>query len=240
MQERAFLVVSPHFDDAALSCGHWLTRHPRAVVATVCSGKPGVGVPPCSWDAGSGFRSADDAANGRRAEDEAAMSVVGAQQRLLGFLDVEYRLAIGRQHEDPAIRGSFERLLAASIGNLIDDLSPEQCLAPLGLHHTDHVATGRATRTALWDRPGCQAIAYADLPYAITFPRTVTQKLEEIRAEGWRIAECPMPLPSSVDPKRQMVSCYGSQLCLLRRSRRKWRAALRLGAERFWQLTPEG
>ena len=59
------LVISPHFDDAVLSCGHWLHMNPGAVVATVCSGKPERGSPASKWDAR--FGTADQAIEERRA-----------------------------------------------------------------------------------------------------------------------------------------------------------------------------
>ena len=34
----SYLVISPHFDDAVMSCGYWIQRHRGAIVATVWSG----------------------------------------------------------------------------------------------------------------------------------------------------------------------------------------------------------
>lgn len=235
-----FIVLSPHFDDAALSCGHWLTWHPASVLATVCSGRPGEAVAACAWDANAGFESADGATLGRRAEDAAAAAVVGAEQRLLGFLDVEYRRVVGRRHEDVAVQGPFDTALASVIGDLIDELQPQACLAPLGLHHYDHVATGRAARNALWSRPQCQAIAYADLPYALHFRGVLAEKLGEIQSDGWKVEEMTVPPPPSPEPKRRMVECYRSQIGEIGRTYRKWRRVLRPGAERFWELSPQG
>lgn len=233
-----FIVISPHFDDAALSCGHWLTWHPASVLATVCSGKPGPGVTACDWDARSGFTSADGATLSRGAEDASAAAVVEAQQRLLGFLDAEYRGIVGRRHEDPSVHDSFETAVASAIGALIDDLCPRACLAPLGLHHYDHVATGRAARRALWSRPQCEAIAYADLPYAFSYPRALAEKLGEVRSDGWQVTEIPMPLPPSTEPKKRMVECYRSQMREMKRVHRRWQRVFRPGAEQFWNLSP--
>lgn len=38
--EDRLLVVSPHLDDAVLSCGCWLASRPGAAVVTVFAGRP--------------------------------------------------------------------------------------------------------------------------------------------------------------------------------------------------------
>src|SRR5580658_10141715 len=74
--EKPILVLSPHYDDAVLSCGAWLSSHPGSVVATVCTGRPGPGIGPHQWDGTSGFPSGDAAAMVRQGEDAAALAVL--------------------------------------------------------------------------------------------------------------------------------------------------------------------
>ena len=57
-------------------------------------------------------------------------------------------------------------------------------VAPLGLHHGDHVITGRAARAAVMGHGTCRLISYADLPYAITTPQLVNDKIAEIQDTG--------------------------------------------------------
>lgn len=81
------LVISTHYDDAVLSCGHWLCLNPGAIVVTVCSGYAGPEVGAGEWDRRAGFASADQAIAARRSEDLAALSVLKAHQYPpLGFL----------------------------------------------------------------------------------------------------------------------------------------------------------
>jgi hypothetical protein len=49
------LVVSPHLDDAVLSCGRWLAAHPGTLVVTVFAGVPSNGNRLTDWDARCGF-----------------------------------------------------------------------------------------------------------------------------------------------------------------------------------------
>ena len=59
------LVVSPHFDDAALGAAHLLGSYPGSTVITVLAGRPAAypdEVTP--WDAASGFAVGDDVVGG--------------------------------------------------------------------------------------------------------------------------------------------------------------------------------
>ena len=222
------LVISPHFDDAVLSCGHWLHTNPGAVVATVCSGDPGPGIPASTgWDADAGFATASEATNARRAEDSAALAVLGSGQRLLGFLDNPYR--VGRPLDE---NGCVEEAVAA----LLDELRPSLCLVPLGLLHPDHVGTGLAARAALRGRPTCTAVAYRDLPYAFMpdWPHLEAEARAAIQAEGVEMTLYSTALPMTDDAKRQAVGCYASQLPLL--DQELVQRTLELGSERFWHL----
>jgi LmbE family N-acetylglucosaminyl deacetylase len=226
-----WLVISPHFDDAVLSCGHWLARNPGVEVVTVCSGIPGPGVAASDgWDALAGFTTADHAARARRAEDSAALATLGARQRFLDFLDRPYR--------DERSRLCFEAELTRSIEELLDEIRPARCLLPLGLLHPDHVSTGRAARVALRNHPLCTAIAYADLPYAITDRSLVGDRIAQIQSdEAMLLTELPGDR-SADDIKYRALACYETQLRLLDWTHPTWRDALNHGSEQFWRLLP--
>ena len=221
MTGTATLVISPHFDDAVLSCGHWLHMNPGAVVATVCSGKPEPGTPASHWDAR--FGTADRAVDERRAEDLAALTALGATQHRLGFHDHPYR-----EDGEP-----FEDELEQSIGELVDELRPKRCLVPLGFGHIDHRISGRAARRALASRPWCEVVVYVDLPYK--WMRRFRSELKDQRtrlALDRRVESSPL----TGVPKREALACYASQRALV--NGLSWRRALRLDAEEFWLLGP--
>jgi LmbE family N-acetylglucosaminyl deacetylase len=227
-----WLVISPHFDDAVLSCGHWLHRHPGTVVVTVCSGSPGPGVPASSgWDALAGFQNADEAVDARRAEDIAALTTLGAEQRLLGYVDAPYRSA-----EEET---SFEDDLCQSIADVLDDVRPSLCLIPLGLLHVDHISTGRAARRALRNHPECIAITYAELPNAVLNRVVVDERIAQIQSEG-TILKRDVQATSSDDHRAKLraLEYYGTQLRLFDQLFPSWRGALQSDSEHLWRWTP--
>jgi LmbE family N-acetylglucosaminyl deacetylase len=219
------LVMSPHYDDAVLSCGHWLERHPGAVVATVCCASPGVGVPAGGWDRRCGFARADEAAARRGAEDLAALEILGATQRRLPFCDEQY--SAYRQ-------ATFEADIVAAVGALLDELQPQRCLFPVGVRHGDHQLTRRAARAALQKTAWCQAIAYADLPYSINSSRDLRKALAQsglADADGERFEEVAQP-----SRKGKAFECYSSQLEQLGIDHPRWWESLVPGAERYWLI----
>ncbi len=236
MPDVQYLVLSPHFDDAVLGCGSWLERHRGAVVATVCSGQPGEGVPAHRWDANSGFPSADAAATGRRAEDAAALAMLGASQVLLGFLDGDYKEWVGHCHEDASVSKPFEPALAAAIGDLIDALEPRVIVGPMGLLHPDHIATAEAVWSVLRGRPGGRALGYVDLPYGISNRESLQQALARLPGSGLRGDDYPLPSAPTAS-KEAAVRCYRTQLDQLTAEHPRWRESLRPGAERFFEIS---
>jgi LmbE family N-acetylglucosaminyl deacetylase len=236
--ERPILVLSPHFDDAVLSCGAWLEAHPGSVVATVCSGRPGPGVAPSEWDADSGFSSGDAAAVARQAEDAAALAMLGATQHVLGFLDGGYREATGRCHEDGSVRGPFKDALAEAFCVLVDALDPQLLVCPMGLLHGDHIATTEAAWSTLRARPDCPLVAYLDLPYGTTNRARLEAAEQRLRSSGLHVGPYPIePYPTTL--KEQAVACYESQLAQLSWVHPGWEKSFNPGVERFFRVLLE-
>ena len=82
------VVLSPHFDDAAMGAGELLIHHAgrsATTVITVVAGRPPKYPDEATeWDALGGFRAGDDVVAVRREEDRAAMEVLGAKPVWLG------------------------------------------------------------------------------------------------------------------------------------------------------------
>src|SRR5580698_1590363 len=88
---RRIVVVSPHFDDAAMGAGHLLASYDTTTVVTVMAGRPpAYPEVPSEWDALGGFKAGDDVVAVRRHEDQAAMEVLESDYRWLGFSDHQY------------------------------------------------------------------------------------------------------------------------------------------------------
>jgi LmbE family N-acetylglucosaminyl deacetylase len=226
------LVISPHYDDAVLSCGHWLGMNPGAIVSTACSGFAGPGVGAGPWDEASGFVTADQATSARQAEDVAALRVlIASQGPRLGFLDNENRR-----------RGETLAGLEQAIGSLLDHIQPDLCLIPLGVAHPDHIATGVAAHRAVASRPSVEAIVYADLPYRfVADTQTAYNEVLDRRVseEGFRLIADVERLDPSTDAlglKRTAVARYGSQAWRL--DPEALERSFELDAEIFWHLRP--
>jgi hypothetical protein len=82
------LIVSPHLDDAVLSCAS-LLAWPGVEVLTVFAGRPGIplAVP---HDLKLGFADSDEAMETRIAEDQRALEGYGVPTRRLAYLDATY------------------------------------------------------------------------------------------------------------------------------------------------------
>ena len=120
--------LSPHFDDAVLSCAAWLEHHPGAVVATVRrAARTRVPADP-AWDALAGFVDADHSAEARGAEDR-RRSACWVPNIGSGFLDGGYKAEVGRPHQDPGGPGSFDVALTEVVGHLLEDaLAPDRAV----------------------------------------------------------------------------------------------------------------
>ncbi len=83
------LLVSPHLDDAVLSCEAWISRENALDILTVFCGRP---VPPVEspWDLEAGFANSDVALESRLAEDDAAFAGTPHRRQHLDLLDQQY------------------------------------------------------------------------------------------------------------------------------------------------------
>jgi LmbE family N-acetylglucosaminyl deacetylase len=135
------LVISPHLDDAVLSLGGsiaaWTATGTRVVIASIYTTGPAV-----EQLAPSMRKFADYTT--RRAEDDAACGVVGAEVRRLDQIERAFRppfLTGWSFFTTPATRAGFttlERVTAAL--EPLAALAPDHILVPLGIgNHIDHV-----------------------------------------------------------------------------------------------------
>lgn len=228
------LVVSPHLDDAVLSCGHYLLTQTHAVVATVFAGNPGPGIL-SDWDRECGFTDGADPVVARWQEDREALTLVGAEPRHLEFLDSAYRA--GRSPIDGGVVSAAQ--IAQRLEGLVDALAPARVLIPLGLLHPDHEMTHDAGTLLLTPSTGVELWAYKDLPYGEAYPDLVNAKLETLRSGGIAVRPMTIAPPQNAGAKRDAVGCYASQVTAVRDSlgAEAWRSSFVPGTERFWLLT---
>jgi LmbE family N-acetylglucosaminyl deacetylase len=165
------VILSPHFDDAVLSCWSVLTGPADVEVLNVFTGAP---ARPTDLTEAELLTGADDAlarARERADEDRAALAVAGVRARNVGLLDHPHwaagrRLARWRT-------GHRLRELREAIGRHLDRRARLYVPAALG-GHPDHVLVRELGCRLL--RDGGSVSFYADQPYCYVYgwPHWVT------------------------------------------------------------------
>ncbi len=219
-RDDPIVVVSPHLDDAVLSCGQLLAARPGSTVVTVFAGTPDAAQECPGWDARCGFASAAAAMAARREEDSSALALLHARPLWLDFLDSQYGQTPSTDE------------LCATLQQVLRELAPRPVLIPLGLFHSDHLLVHRACAAALRVPSGMPLLVYEDVPYR-SIDDLLQQRFEALREAG----AVPMPaffgVPRGHEAlKARAVQAYASQLQGLG-SRSQTDAAQ---PERYWRL----
>ncbi|WP_235024944.1 PIG-L deacetylase family protein [Caballeronia arvi] len=203
--DELLLVISPHLDDAVFSCGAAVAAAPDSIVCTVFAGVPHDALI-TGWDAQCGFTNAHQAMRARRAEDAAALDMLGARAIHLGFLDSQYA------GDSPATPDE----IATALLDVIRATACRALVAPLGLFHSDHDLVHRACRKAWLVDPMLACIAYEDALYR-RMDGLVQTRLADLCACG--IIATPVSeridmamLARHHEAKQRAASCYISQL----------------------------
>lgn len=217
------LVISPHLDDAALSCSDAIWRAPRAAVLTVFAGTPTDAAMQTDWDARSGFASAGEAMRARRAEDAAALKTLAAEPIWLDFLDSQYG-------DTPTVDA-----VAAALEDVVRGFSPKTVLLPAGLFHSDHVLAHEAALRVRKRLPQLDWRMYEEAHYrriAGFLQRRLARLLEQ------HVQATPLPSRPDADAasaKEAAIDCYASQLRALEARVRDGHADA-FAPECFWRL----
>jgi len=193
------LVISPHLDDAVLSCGCLLASHPGSTVLTVFAGTPPDAQRLTAWDERCGFRSAEEAVAARRREDLAALAQLGAHAQWLDFCDGQYGCT-------PALDE-----LAVTLEAALLELLPDVVLYPLGLHHADHLLVHDATAVALRALSGAIALAYEDVPYRAMHGE-LQQRLSALASSGLCSTPARLHADAAQPLKSRALQAYASQV----------------------------
>lgn len=247
------IVLSPHLDDAPLSCGgaihRWAAAGEPVLVVTLMTGDPPAGpLSPfadyqhAAWDV-----SAAEAFAARRAEEAAALQELDADWRHLGFLDCIYR-----RNETGFFYTSNEAIFGAihpADASLVDALSKRLAAlelsapgaavyAPLAIgNHIDH----QLVRQAAGRWRSRDLLYYEDYPYAgrlgaqTDAPQTPSLRIPLARAD--------------MEAKIRAIGRYRSQMNMLFGNAAQmesdvWAFGRRTAdgdgwAERFWQLSEQ-
>lgn len=227
------VVVSPHFDDAALGAAHLLTTYPGGTVITVLGGRPPAYPEEVSdWDAAGGFVAGDDVVAARQQEDRAAMASMQATPVWLDFPDHQYLGPDDRPTPD---------VVAPILHDAIVDAAPTSVFLPMGLANPDHVLThdagllARAAMTAQ-KRP-VTWFCYEDAGYK-HLPGMLAWRVSKLFRAGLWPTPAVIPIEPDMARKVAAINLYATQLGPLERDHLLSERLAANVPEQFWRLDP--
>ena len=221
LQDRyTHIYLSPHLDDAVLSCGGAIVGHRRAgeqvLVVTLCTAAPPTEGPfsPLAQEFHREWALPPDQVVAARLREEAmAMERVDVDYYWVGMIDAIYRY--------PEPYHSFETLfgapaaddpLAADLREWLEQLQRRlpnaRFYAPLGVgRHVDHLITHAVARDSLADR----IAFYEDFPY-VTVDGALDQRMSHI---DQALEHETIVIDSMLEQKIVAIDAYASQLNIL-------------------------
>ncbi len=253
MPDRRPVFLSPHYDDAALSCGGTLAeladcgQHP--LILTIFGGEPAGPLNHFARDMHISWNlEPADVITHRRQEETCAADVLGVESRWLELPDAIYRG--DRYLSDDQLFGAIhpeEATLYRDIRDAIfaylsdNDIEPDTFYCPLGIgNHVDHQHVLAMARSLTYR--GYDVLAWEDYPYA---GREDVDVCESARV---RSQSEPVIRPVSdeyLDRRIRAIECYASQHAVIFRelgdpadATRTWANQVGNGtpAERFWPI----
>lgn len=241
------IYLSPHLDDAVLSCGgqihRFVTAGQRVLVVTFTTQVPRELSPGAEELHQRWGLSAEEVISARCREDAEACEVLGVDYLHVDELDAIYRMhPTTGEALYPSARQIFEAPAPDDEGHIdvlvrrLRELPPAaRICAPLGVgNHVDHVFLRRAAHQIWQDR----LEYYEDYPYVHRF--LALWKTIGL-APDWTPRVWPLT-EENVAAKCDSIRCYTSQVPALFRSEermedRVWAYANRFGGERLWWLS---
>lgn len=213
------IILSPHFDDAALSCGGWIAearlRGEKMEVWTICTGLPGDDdFSPLAVQYHRNWAlSPEEVIETRSKEDLAAMQLLGVPYRYFGVTDGLYRKHPRTNEplypDEESLFSSLHpgdvdlvRLLATRLANALPQ-EEVTLVSPLTVgNHVDHQLVRAASENLpvpIW--------YYPDYPYTRKYPHAAPH----LAPAGYRPQVVPMTEAALV-LWQESVAAYDSQI----------------------------
>jgi LmbE family N-acetylglucosaminyl deacetylase len=229
-----WIYISPHFDDAVLSCGGLIWEQSRkgfpVEIWTICAGDaPSGRLSPLAVECHQqwGIKSARDLVAARRKENLEAASRVGAETVDFSISDCIYRRSptgeiIYTQDVFVPINSVEKGLDADVAAALTSEIQPgDKIVSPLAIGgHLDHVMTRLAVERLhlpLW--------YYADIPYLLSRPEILAATAKGLRKTSYPVSE------EGLKAWQNGIAAYATQIPMLFRTMPKMREAIRL----YWE-----
>jgi LmbE family N-acetylglucosaminyl deacetylase len=221
------VILSPHLDDAALSCGgllHALRDKVSTLVVSISCGT--IRVVNADGSCKVSTRKGHVSARTRRREDIAAMHSVDTDFVHLSFPDVIYRRSpmtgrlIYRSARETWVApriddmGHIEELYLV-LRRLCLDLGRILLISPMGIgHHVDHQITAQVALRMAATNAGAELLFYEDFPY-VANPRVGRGDPDDPPQALQRLQRKPRQrfvVPVDIDAKMRLLQHYASQI----------------------------
>ncbi len=262
-RRRFHLFLSPHLDDAVLSCGGLIRRliaaGDRVAVYTIMAGRPPRPLPqsPILADLHARWATTGDPVDTRRREDIRALASLGALARHATIPDCVYRVTYTPTGEPVALYPSEESLWAAihpaDTAPLLLDATPllypqtDVLHIPLGAGgHVDHRLVRDWGQRLARANPTLEIFYYEEYPYSVT-DGAVAAALAAL-APALKLTPILHPLDEdTLTAKIAAIAFYESQISTFWRDTAEMACAVRrdaltigggIPAEREWQARP--
>lgn len=242
------IYLSPHLDDVALSCGGQVFQATRVgqriLIVTITAGDPPqAAVSGYAQSLHDRWELLTDAVAVRRAEDQAANAILGAETLHWSLPDCIYRYhpvtGAPLYVSDPDIFGEVhpaEQSLVAALGEQMAALPAHQQLyVPLTIgHHVDHQLTRTAAEQVFAPHTLCY---YEDYPYA----QKANALAQVIPATSHRWQPTVIPLDeAAIDAKIAAIAAFASQFSTFFKDQTDLETQIRtfttaVGGERIWR-----
>jgi LmbE family N-acetylglucosaminyl deacetylase len=254
---RRIVFLSPHLDDAALSCGGLICSQALSgtsvLVVSIFAGSPALSsLSPLAAELHGRWGNTTNPVGARRQEDRKAMRLLGADCLHLGHLDAIYRaegesfLYVIDEELFASPRPSEAGLLAEIVSELRSLYVGEYAtlFAPLAVgNHVDHQLVRHAALAL--EIPSRSVVFYEDYPY-VERPGDLTKALDTVSPATWK-ADVQSLSEECLQTKIKAIAAYRSQLGTLFSGEE--RMALRVRdysltispdhqyGERYWRIT---
>lgn len=257
------LFLSPHFDDAALSCGGQIAqltqRGEKVVVFTVMAGDPPVEFnhTPYTQELHKRWGLGNSPIEGRRLEDKIALRSLGADVKFGPYPDAVYRVdaqgqplypestsIFGEVHPDDPVRGAKRAAVIQTLLTLFAVTDQDSIHVPLAVgKHVDHILVRDMGKALSQWRPNNPIYFYEDYPYARQHGHNaVLESLVDLDIRATPVMH--LVDATAVEIKIAAISCYKSQMSSFWDSREAMGNEIRAyikqtGGEREWHLITE-
>jgi LmbE family N-acetylglucosaminyl deacetylase len=246
VDEYAHVYLSPHLDDAVLSCGGRIWQQGQAgesvAVVTVFAGAPEPDVSLSSYAQRLHARWGDsvDAVEERRKENREALALLGASVKNWPYRDCVYRRTPEGDYAYASEEALWGRIHPAE-GDLVRELTGRVSALPLTLQatlyvplavggHVDHRIVRRAAEEFGTGHHRWSLTYYEDFPYAAE-PGSVRAAGPSLAEDGWEAELVPLS-QEALEAKMAAIARYRSQMSTFWTDRAEMAASVRAFAER--------